>query len=300
MKFITWIIIAGVLLVAGCGGEKAALGTEGNPIKMYFVPSMEAGRVITGANAIAELLEAETGLHFKVGVPTSYAAVIEAMNTGETDVAWLATFAYVLANQKYNAQVGLTVVRNGLKEYKGEFVARADSGIESIEDIAGKVVAYTDAASTSGHIYPSALLKQKGIEPAKFFFTGGHPQAVIAVYEGNADVGCTYWSPPKDGEPQDARLHVLETRPDVMEKVVPIGFTDWIPNDTVTFRVDFPEEMKQQIVQALLKIAEDEKGHEILKTLYEIDGFVPADDSDYDVVRNTLETLQLSAESFIK
>ncbi len=300
MRNILYLLVVVAFLLAGCSAEKGPLGSKDNPIKMYFVPSMEAGRVITGAEAISELLHEKTGLFFKVGVPTSYAAVIETMNTKEADIGWLATFAYVLANQKYNAHVGLTVVRNGLKEYRGQFVSRAGSGIETLEDVQGKIVAYTDAASTSGHIYPSAMLKGLGVEPENYYFSGGHPQSILAVYEGNADVGCTYWSPDKDGKPQDARTHVLQTYPDVMEKVVPFAYTEWIPNDTVTFRAEFPEDLKEQIVNALLEIVETEKGHDIMYNLYEIDGFVRAQDSDYDVVRKTLETLNITADSFVK
>lgn len=45
---------------------------------MFFVPSLEAGKVVSSGEAIAKYLENETKLHFKVAVPTSYAAVIEA------------------------------------------------------------------------------------------------------------------------------------------------------------------------------------------------------------------------------
>ncbi|MCF7913022.1 MAG: phosphate/phosphite/phosphonate ABC transporter substrate-binding protein [Candidatus Cloacimonetes bacterium] len=288
-----------ILILTGCT-EKGEPGTASNPIKMYFVPSMEAGKVVTSGNAIAEGLEKLTGYKFKIAVPTNYAAVIEAMGTNQADIGWLPTFAYILANQKYQAHVALTTVRNGLEKYRGQLVVRADSGIESLQDINGKIVAYTDASSTSGYIYPSALLKMNGIKADKYYFAGGHPQAILAVYQGSADVGCSYWSPPHNNEPQDARKAVLETYPDIMEKVIPIAFTDWIPNDTVTFRNGFSEEMKASIVDALLKFAASPEGHDVLFELYSVDNFVKSSDSDYDIVRQSLETLGFGAEEFIK
>jgi len=279
---------------------KGKLGTESNPIKMYFVPSMEAGKVVTSGNAIAAGLEKLTGYKYKIAVPTNYAAVIEAMGTEQADIGWLPTFAYVLANQKYQAQVALTTVRNGLEKYRGQFVVRTDSGIKNLQDINGKIIAYTDASSTSGYIYPSALLKMSNIKPDKYYFAGGHPQTVLAVYQGSADVGCSYWSPPQNNVPQDARKAVLETYPDIMEKVVPIAFTDWIPNDTVTFRKGFDEKMKTRIVNALLEFANSKQGHAVLYELYSVDNFVKSNDSDYDVVRQSLETLGFGAEEFVK
>jgi phosphonate transport system substrate-binding protein len=300
MRFIKILLLLVILSLLGCG-EEAELGTKRNPIKMYFVPSMEAGKIVTSGQEVADYITQKTGYQFKVAVPTSYASVIEALGTDETDIAWLATFAYILANEKFGAEVALTTVRNGLEKYRGQFLAKAGSGIEKLEDIEGKVIAYTDAASTSGYLYPSAILSQKGIEPKDMMFAGGHPQAILAVYQGTADVGCTFWSPPgEDGSIKDARRAVIDTYPDVVEKVKIIGYTDWIPNDTVTFRKDFPAEMREEIVQCLLDYAASEEGHETLLTLLDIDNFVRADDSDYDIVRETLNIIGKDAAELIK
>ncbi|RLD56137.1 MAG: hypothetical protein DRJ01_15700 [Bacteroidetes bacterium] len=85
-----------------------------------------------------------------------------------------------------------------------------------------------------------------------------------------------------------------------MEKVKPIAFTDWIPNDTITFRKNFSPEMREKIVQALLDFAERDSGKEVLKNLFSINGFVLANDKDYDVVRTTLKTLGMEASQYIK
>lgn len=289
MKICKICLLFSILLFMGCT-KPGELGTKSNPIKMYFVPSLEAGKIVTSGQAVADHLTEATGYHFKVAVPTSYAAVIEAMGTKETDIAWLATFAYILANEKYGAEVALTTVRNGLTKYKGQFLARRDSDIDSMQDIDGKIIAYTDASSTSGHVYPSVILKAKNIKPKNYIFAGGHSQAILAVYDGTADVACTFWSPAaENGEIRDARRTIFDTHPDVVEKIKIVDFTDWIPNDTVTFRKDFPEEMKTEIVESLLHFANTEEGHQTLLELLDIDNFVRAQDSDYDSVRKTLK-----------
>ncbi|HNQ39294.1 MAG TPA: phosphate/phosphite/phosphonate ABC transporter substrate-binding protein [Candidatus Cloacimonas sp.] len=305
-KYIWLAFVA--LLIFGCGTKESRLekanrklGSKQNPIKMFFVPSLEAGKVVSSGEAIANYLENETKLHFKVAVPTSYAAVIEALGTYQADVAWLPTYAYILAKQKYDAQVRLMTVRNGLTKYRGQFVARSDSNIDSLQDIEGKVIAYTDAASTSGYIYPSAILKQRGITPKDYFFAGGHPQAILAVYSGRADVGCSYWSPPDaKGKPMDAREKLLETYPDVFEKVKIVDYTDWIPNDTVTFRKDLPPELEGIIVQTLYRYAQSEEGKKVLKALYDIDGLEYASDEDYEIVRTTLKTMNMDPAELLQ
>jgi phosphonate transport system substrate-binding protein len=282
------------------GGQRAPLGTEENPIKMYFVPSGEVAKIIKNGDAIADYLNEATGYHFKTAVPTSYAAVIEAMGTEEADIGWLATFAYVIANDKYDVYPRLKVFRFGSAMYKGQFIVRADSGIETIADLKGKTIAYTDALSTSGFIYPSAKLAMEGITIKDSIFAGGHPQAVLAVYDGTVDAGCTYYAEPSsDGTINDARARVLETHPDVAEKVKIIGFTDFIPNDTVSFRQDFPKDIEDKIVEALKVYHETEGGAEALDELYTIHHLVDATDDDYEIVRKSIKALGKKAEDFL-
>ena len=302
------VLILLLALLLSCSSEsdrvKRAnrdLGSKQNPIKMYFVPSLEAGKIVNSAEGIVEYLQQATGFQFKVAVPTSYAAVIEALGNYQADIAWLSTYAYILAKQKYDADVRLMTVRNGLKVYRGQFVARADSGIESIEDIQGKIIAYTDAASTSGYIYPSAILKQKGITPSDYFFAGGHTQAILAVYSGRADIACTYWSPPDEtGKPKDAREKLLETYPDIFDKISIVGFTDWIPNDTVTFRQNMPSDIRYRITTALLEFASTDHGRATLKALYDIDGLEPTTDAEYEIVRTTLRLMDMDPATMMK
>lgn len=307
MKRILFVIAISLLSLIACQSESARisdankkLGTRQKPIKMYFVPSLEAGKVVASGEAIASALNKATGYHFKVAVPTSYAAVIEALGTYQADIAWLPTYAYVLAKQKYDANVRLMTVRNGLNKYRGQFVAMKEE-IQSIKDIDGKIVAYTDAASTSGYIYPSAILKEKGIEPKEHVFAGGHPQAILAVYSGRADVACSYWSPPDStGMPMDAREKLYETHKDIFDKVRIIGFTDWIPNDTVTFRKNMPEELEKEVVKALYDFAQTDEGKRTLKTLYDVDGLEHASDADYEVVRTALKAMNMDPAEMLK
>src|SRR5690348_2607016 len=93
--------------------NQGALGSPGNPLKMAFVPSADSQKVLASGQPLADLLSQQTGLSFTVSVPTSYAAVIEAMGAENVDVGWLAPFAYVLAHDKFNSTVILASVRGG-------------------------------------------------------------------------------------------------------------------------------------------------------------------------------------------
>src|SRR5439155_10950336 len=133
-------------------------GSTGNPINMAFVPSADSQKVLATGQPLADLLTAATNLTFKVSVPTSYITVVEAMGSGQVDVGWLAPFAYVLAHDKNGTQVILASLRQGSKSYRSQIIVRADSGINSIEQLRGKKFAFVDPASASGFLFPNAML----------------------------------------------------------------------------------------------------------------------------------------------
>jgi phosphonate transport system substrate-binding protein len=306
------LILAGVLLAAGCtpapaaptGAAPSNIGTRERPIRMAFVPSLDAQAVLATAQPLADALNRGTGLSFDVSVPTSYTAVIEAMGAGQVDVAWLATFAYVLAHDKYGVEVILTTIRQGSKTYRSQIVTRADSGIKSLADLRGKKFAFVDSASASGFLYPVALLAKNNIDYKTAFAetvnAGGHDKVVIAVYNRQVDAGATFGNSIETGAPTDARTLVADTIPDVMDQVVSIAVTDPIPNDTVSLRRGLEPAISERVRDGLLKLSASSDGQRLLRDLYNINGLTEASDSDYNSVREAARVLNLDLEEQIK
>jgi len=97
--------------------------------------------------------------------------------------------SYVLAHEKFGAQVKLRSMRYGQSVYYGQIICRAGSGIKSIKDLQGKSIAYTDELSTSGYLYPKQILDKNNIKHAKVVFAKKHDEVVRMVYEGKVDAG---------------------------------------------------------------------------------------------------------------
>jgi phosphonate transport system substrate-binding protein len=294
-RFIGLVLILGLLLplAAACGPKEAELGTEENPIIWSFVPSGEMERVAGGAESVADLINKETGLVIKTNVATEYAGVIEAMcsDPPETHMASLATFSYVLAADKKCAEAELVAVRFGSPTYNGQFVVRADSGLSSVADLAGKTFCRADPLSTSSWIIPMLTMRAEGINTdtdlAEVVDAGSHDAVAAGVYDGTCDAGATY---------VDARTRIEEDYPDVMEQVVVIAVTEDIPNDGVQYVPSFPREVRDKINDALLKIAETEEGQEALDTAYQWAGLEKHDDTFYDPFRQVLQAAGMSVE----
>jgi phosphonate transport system substrate-binding protein len=281
------------LLLTGCGGSK--LGSDNNPIVMSFVPSGDTQDIMASGDQIAEAISEATGLTIQSNVGTDFAAVREAMGAGKAHIGWLNTFNYVLANEKYGVDVGLVTERYGTTSYKGQINVGADSGITSLEDLKGKVMCWVDPNSTSGYIIPRIMLQAAGIDPDNDFAqtveAGSHDNVVTAVYNGDCDAGASF---------DDARDNIEEDFPDVKEKVVVLAVSPDIPNDSVSFTKDFPEETRAQIVDALLAYAATDEGKEALNTLYNIAGLQAADDSFYDGFRADLSKAGIDIEEMAK
>lgn len=321
-----------VVLMVPSASAQDPLGSEGNPIQVYFVPSGEAQVIVEGGAVLADALKEATGLNFEVSVPTSYAATIEAMCAApDKTMGFIPAAGYVIANNRCGVKVAAAAERFGWTVYWAQYVVRRDSDIYVLGDLEGKTWGYGDPGSTSGYIVPATELKARGITPGAEVQTGGHNQTILAVYNGEVDFGTTYYSPPimpgaawsfgdlpepydltvdesyigEDGElyvgdvrVMDARRAVRETTPDVVNQVRILAISDAIPNDTLSFGPDFPEDVKQQVMDALFALAKDQAKWETtaLSTSYSWTGIAPIDDAAFDPVRLQFEMLGLTEE----
>lgn len=312
-----------------------AIGSPEHPIKVLFVPSVDANMIVTGGEVMAAALNEATGLTFEVVVPTSYAATIEEMCASPADtMAFIPAFGYVLANDLCGVDVSFKAVRRGWGVYWTMIVVARDSDIQSIEDLNGKKFAFPDAGSTSGYLVPSVMLKEAGVTVGEELEAGGHPQAVRAVYTGEADFAAAFYSPwaaPEGADkwaigmdPEvpvdvnscalnedksqllcegyrvlDARANIREEFPDVVSKVRILMLSPEIPNDTMSFGPEFPAELRTQIEEAMTAFAESEGWATSLgsEDFYGWSGMEPATDAEYDFIRKLVVQSGTTIES---
>lgn len=281
-----------LILTVSCTSKRdQPLGSAENPVKFFFVPSVDATLLESGAKVVKDYLEKNTPYKYKFAIPQSYVAVVEAFGTDRADVASLNTFGYILANEKYGVQALLRVIRYGSDTYKSQIIARADGPIKKLEDINGKRFAYVDSSSTSGYLLPAKFLMDKGIKPGSTVFAKKHDNVITMVYQGQVDAGATFYTPPEKGVIQDARRLVKTQFPDVEKEIKIVALTSEIPNDPIVFRKGLPEVMKKTIQEALMKFIKTPEGNKAFHDLYGVTDFKISTDKDYDSVRDILKSL---------
>jgi phosphate/phosphite/phosphonate ABC transporter binding protein len=319
----------------GPGAYAEVIGSEEHPIKVLFVPSVDAQVIVSGGEIMAEALHEATGLFFEVSVPTSYAATIEEMCASPEDtMGFIPGLGYVLANQLCGVDVSFKAVRFGWDYYWAQILVARDSDIQSLEDLDGKVWAYPDAGSTSGYLAILPMLEEYGITPSETVEAGGHTGVVRAIYNNEADWGTTFFSPPLnlgDG-PQwqlgddpdipadlldecavsedggrlicgnwrvlDARASLRSEAPDVVQKVRILDISDDVPNDTLSFGPDFPEDLRAQIEEALVAFSQTEAWDASIgnQDFYGWTALSTAFDEEYDIIRRMVALAGISLE----
>ena len=178
-----------------------AIGSAEHPIKVLFVPSVDANIIVTGGEVMAAALNEATGLTFEVTVPTSYAATIEEMCASPADtMAFIPGLGYAIASQLCGVDVAFKAIRFGYPVYWAEYIVAADSEFQTLADLEGKTWGYGDQGSTSGYMVPTVELAAAGITPGEQVQTGGHNQTVTAVYNGEVDFGTVFYSVPLSPE----------------------------------------------------------------------------------------------------
>jgi len=167
-------------------------------------------------------------------------------------------------------------------------VSPGTSCMADLSKVKGKRVAFTSESSTSGYLFPALQLIQAGIDPVNDItpiFTGGHDAAVVAVYNGDADVGVSY---------DDARRTLRKEKVDVGDKVIVFNITSEVPNDVVAASSLLPDTLQTAIYQAIHAYLETEEGEAVFDEMYGWTSIRRAVDSDFDVVRAAAEALGIT------
>lgn len=282
-----------------------------------LTPSQETGGLIETAQPLADMLAERLGVEVEALVPTDYAGVIVALEAGQAQIAGgLGPRQMVQAEEQAGAELILQSERfgsllyvtqwftndpdtycddtpapnedgwlfcNGVLEASGPEVGPI--GADKLTLLEGQTVSFVDQGSTSGYAIPALQLVEAGIDPIDgidALFAGGHDSSVQAVYDGDAAVGVSF---------NDARGNLAEQVTDVGEKVVVFGWSGPIPNDGFAVASDLPADLIDAITQAFVDIAATEEGALVLSELYSIDGLVPVESSDFDVIRDLEEEL---------
>ncbi|HWP34678.1 MAG TPA: phosphate/phosphite/phosphonate ABC transporter substrate-binding protein [Thermodesulfobacteriota bacterium] len=274
-----WMAALALAATLAAGGGPAAAAGGVRPLELALTPQENPEKLETNGRVLARYLEGALGRPVVVRVADDYAAVVEALRTQTADVAFLPSLPYALARELGGARILVVEERRGRTYYYSRIFVRKGSGITTLEQLRGKTIAFTDPVSSSGFMFPVALLVKRGLIPdaaglkgffKEFFFAGGYEQAIRALVNGFVDAAAGSQYMPE-----------IYLTPEEREQVVWIAEHGPVPNHGVAVRRDLPEEEVTRLRQALLAL--NEPAHrDLLRNLYGWEKIVPADPAAYD------------------
>jgi phosphate/phosphite/phosphonate ABC transporter binding protein len=125
-----------------------------------------------------------------------YERLLEALEVGDVDVAWLPPILAAQASSDGLAVPIALPVRGGVSSYSTALFVAETSPLRRITDIESVRAAWVDRQSVSGYLLIRAHLRSRGVDLDRAFtdnrFMGSHDAVAKAVFDGAADIGATF------------------------------------------------------------------------------------------------------------
>jgi phosphonate transport system substrate-binding protein len=267
---------------------------EGGTVRFGVEPYDTAARLVPIYQKVGKLIGDKLGCPVEVFVATSYNAEIEAMRNGKLEIGEFGPLGYVLAHQvaKAEAVAAFGTAEGKPDTYWASIVTYPSSGIKTVADIRGHSFAFSDPASTSGHLFPAYGLRKAGIDPdkdIKAIYAGSHTASFEAIYNHKVDAG----------ELNSEQLESAKQRGHYKDgDLVFLWKSDPIPTDPFAVRGDLPAAFKAKLTDILqhLDLTSLDPADRKIMVGAGITQLVAQPDSAYDGIRDLVKTLNIDLQ----
>jgi len=241
---------------------------------------------------LAEYIGKKLGRQVKLYTVDTWEGLAKSLAAGETDIALMGPWGYVLANHVAGAQAVSTILYDGKPEYFAIMITHPKSGIKSIADLKGKTFAFGDKGSTSGYLIPNYHFQKNGIDVNKFLgkvIYTKHQAIELQVTRGELDAGADY-NRNRDAMIADGQIKAADS--------VIFWTSDPLPNDAVAVSANLAKDAAfvGKLRAALASVGDDlKRTPNLLPRRYT--GFVSKDNAYYRPIRDAgLASGQLQAK----
>ena len=220
---------------------------------------------------------------FRMQIVRGYKTGVDHLIDKKFDIMRLGPASYTMAKRKAR-QISVLAMesKNGKKTFNGVIAVHKDSPIQKVTELKGKSFAFGSKRSTLGRFFAQLVLTQSGVladDLGGFKYLGRHDKVGRAVgsklFDAGALEGTTFAKLVKKGVPIRAlKIYTNSTRP-------------WVAREGLN------PKLVRMIREAMLNLS-DKKATNDLR----FDGFLPGQDSDYDLTRRAIEDNHKFFEGF--
>jgi phosphonate transport system substrate-binding protein len=198
----------------------------------------------------------------------TYGEINKLIGQGQIDFAFICSGPYATGRQKFAFEALAMPQVRGSYLYQSYLIVNKDSPYQKLDDLKGKIFAFTDPESNTGKLVPTYWLRQQGETPDTFFqksiYTYSHDNSIMAVAKSLVDGAAVHgqiW------EYYNHRDSTFTAKTRIIKKSKPFG------NPPVVASAHMPDQMKVQIRQLLYNMHQEPAGKKILDELM-IDRFI--------------------------
>jgi phosphonate transport system substrate-binding protein len=194
------------LLLMNCTNQGQRDGLVYPKVLHYGVSTLEEDPDIAFRRhePLQRYIEGKAGVKMKIHSTTGYSSIIEALKSKKIDMCSMGSFAYIIASDKAHVEAiaCLGTIEGKLRDYNSLIITHINSQLKTMDDVrmnAGELtIAYSDPASTSGHLIPKSYLKSFGMAPDRSFkeevFATSHGAVILTTQSQKVDIGCCSFS----------------------------------------------------------------------------------------------------------
>ncbi len=277
LVFLAAIIAFGGPREAAADSLRVVIGRISEKPREHFI------RMRSLADYLAVELAADGVTGVDVVLVDSLAEMRELLETGRVDILSETAFMAVSLVEAGVAEMALREWKQGVPEYHTVFFARTDSGLETIDDLSGRTIAFEDPGSTSAYMIPRATMERDGLEltpldqpgdtvpenQVGYVFAEGEINIVAWVHRGLADAGVVS---NLDWENEDETPSFLKDDLTVIHETRPII------RSLMLMRSDLDMALKDRIAQVLLEMHQTESGQRALRRYFSVSRYDPIDE----------------------
>ena len=259
-------------------------------LKIGVYPSNAPEKLYPAMEILASHLSEHSPFTFTAIVTRDYQELSERLRNGSIDIAWINPVNYVKLKIEQPALQYLATYMEKNEEtgeiipyYYSFILSLKTSGITNINELQGKLFAFTDLGSTSGYAYPKMILRKHGIIPdtyfSKVYFLKQHDRVIEALKSGSIDGGAvsdgTYYTAVR--KYGDLFTILAQSEP--------------IPLDAILAAKHVPSETVTVLQNLLAKIEQNHPFNQAMKENlgWNAAGFEVRDDTFYNPLREALQ-----------
>jgi len=265
-----------------------SMADEQKTIRFGILSIAQPARIYTNWQPFADYISKQLDRQIEIIVPRGFGKLKKAISEEQVDFFYINSLVFYRLKQEGEA----TAVAQ-MKNIAGQTTSRSDifvkrgSGIESIDDLNGKNIAYVSPMGAGGYLAPRAYLYESGLESGietRESFTKNLSNTIHGVLLGDYDAGAMC------GVNYELMSEKIETG-----ELKIIAKSEQYPENVIGARNEIPKELLRQFREAVLNMPNTAEGKVVLKNMrkMKIEAFVEYDETMEDLTEELLKTGKL-------